>query len=276
MIGRSDAFFASMDVLLSALSHGLKPWLLSLILPPGPPLLLLLSGALLLRRRPALARSCVWLGTIGVWLGCTSGAAAVAQLALLGRSPALTASQLRDLRLMPATAVLVLGGGARQEAVEYGGPTLKPLTMERLRYGAWLARQSGLPLAFSGGIGWSGHASDASEASLAARIAEQEFGLPLLFAEGGSRDTRQNAALSMPLLRAHGIRHVLLVTHELHMARSLRAFAELDGELKLTAAPLALLPSGPPNSLGDWLPSAEGYARMRYVLYEWLGLRLGH
>lgn len=265
-----------MDTLLSTFSHGLKPWLLSLALPPGPPLLVLMAGALLLRRRPTLARCCVWLGTVGVWLGCTSGAAAWAQLALVGRSPALSATQLRDLRLMPDTAVLVLGGGARQEAAEYGGPTLKPLTMERLRYGAWLARQLGLPLAFSGGIGWSGHAGDASEASLAAQIAEQEYGLTLLFAEGGSRDTRQNAALSLPLLRAQGIRRVLLVTHELHMARSLRAFAELDSELKLTAAPLALLPVARPDSLGDWLPSAEGYARMRYVIYEWLGLRLGH
>lgn len=265
-----------MDALLPALSHAIKPWLLSLALPPGPALLLTLAGALLLRRRPLLARGCVWLGMVGIWLGCTSGAAALAQLALLGRSPVLAASQLRELGVAPGTAVLVLGGGARQEATEYGGPTLKPLTMERLRYGAWLARQSGLPLAFSGGVGWSGRSSDASEASLATRITEQEYGLALLFAEGGSRDTRQNAALSLPLLRAHGIRHVLLVTHELHMPRSLRAFAEADSELRLTAAPLALLPDGAPDSLGDWLPSAEGYARMRYVIYEWLGLRLGH
>jgi uncharacterized SAM-binding protein YcdF (DUF218 family) len=49
-----------------------------------------------------------------------------------------------------AKAVVILGGGIRHNAPEYGGDTLATLTLERVRYGARVARLTGLPILVSG------------------------------------------------------------------------------------------------------------------------------
>ena len=96
-------------------------------------------------------------------------------------------------------------------------------SLERLRYGLWLAGQTGAPVAFSGGIGYAQEGSTA-EAKVAAKIAADEFGRPIRWVESESRDTRENAALTMALLKPAGINHIVLVTHGYHMPRALRAF----------------------------------------------------
>ena len=48
-------------------------------------------------------------------------------------------------------AIVILGGGVRRHAAEYGGDTLGQLTLERVRYGARVARLTGLPVLVSGG-----------------------------------------------------------------------------------------------------------------------------
>jgi hypothetical protein len=65
----------------------------------------------------------------------------------------LSSEQIAELKKSPRTAIVVLGGGRRLLAPEYGVATLTPRSIERLRYGVWLARETGLPLAFSGGVG---------------------------------------------------------------------------------------------------------------------------
>ncbi|MBK7593641.1 MAG: YdcF family protein, partial [Betaproteobacteria bacterium] len=50
-----------------------------------------------------------------------------------------------------AQAIVIPGGGVRRNAPEYGGDTLGRLTLERVRYGARLAKQTGLPLLVTGG-----------------------------------------------------------------------------------------------------------------------------
>ncbi|MCV2358731.1 YdcF family protein [Paucibacter sp. TC2R-5] len=173
-------------------------------------------------------------------------------------------------------AVLVLGGGARQYAPEYDGPSLNTISLQRLRYGVWLAKQIKAPLGFSGGIGWAARRQKDSEATIAQRIAQEEFGNSLRWAEGGSRDTRENAALSLQMLRADGIKKIVLVTHEQHMPRSLRAFsAAAQGDIEILAAPVGLQRDGK-SELRDWMPSDDGILRVRFAIYEWIGLQTGH
>jgi uncharacterized SAM-binding protein YcdF (DUF218 family) len=264
--------------MLDGLLPALKPWLLALALPPAPGLMLALLGAGLLQRRRRSGWPIMLCALLSIWLGCTEAAADRLRVWLLGPMEALSPMQAEQLRAAPATAVLVLGGGALQNSAEYGGATLKPLTLERLRYGAWLARRLELPLAYTGGVGWGGKEDAVAEAPLARQVVEQEYGMKLLFAESQSRDTRENAQYSLPLLKQHGIQRVLLVTHVQHMPRSLRAFRVLADEktLALEPAPAGSRASGLPLVVGDWLPSAQGYAQCRYALYEWLALRLGH
>ena len=81
-------------------------------------------------------------------------------------------------------------------------------------------------------------AGGSTEAAIADRIAREEFGLPLRWREDRSRDTRENAAASVRLLRAAGVRRIVLVTHAWHMPRALRAFQEADPDLPVSPAPV--------------------------------------
>lgn len=254
----------------------LKPLLLPLLLPPIPLMFMMLAGAGLLRRSRRWGRLLLLAGALVLWMACTEIGAASLQRLLLGPERALDGATLAAVRAAPSgTAVLVLGGGARQDAPEYGGPTLKPLTLERLRYGVWLARQTGLPLGFSGGVAPYLREQAVSEAVLARRIAQEEWQLPLRWAEERSRDTRENASLSLPLLQRDGVRRVLLVTHVQHMPRALRAFREAaGGAVEIVPAPMGLRATSP-FVAGDWLPGGESLQKTRYVIYEWLGLLSG-
>lgn len=267
------------DLLLALGAENWKPVLTVLLLPPVPWLLLVLLGALLLRARRALGALLIATALAGLWLGSTVAVAEWSQRVVLAPPPALSASDIarikREVAAGKPVVVLVLGGGREPLAPEYAGANLPPLALERLRYGAWLAKATGAPLAFAGGVGHAQGSSGPSEADVAARIAQAEFGVPMRWRDSVSRDTRENAARSLVLLRAAGVREVLLVTHGWHMPRAQRAFARAArDDVRIVAAPMGLAPAGMLPLL-RWMPSEEGSALMRRVWREQLGLWLG-
>ena len=170
---------------------------------------------------------------------------------------------------------MVLGGGRQVLAPEYGISTLNARSIERLRYGLWLSRETNLPVAFSGGVGH-GARPGPSEAEIAARIAEREFNRPLRWTEGESRDTRENAVKTVALLREQGIETIVLVTHNYHMRRALRNFqrAAEGSKVKIVAAPLGLPMPGRISAL-QWLPGLDGFEDTQLALHEWLGYLVG-
>jgi len=260
---------------LTLLYPELKPFLVAVSLPPGPFLALSLVGAALLRRHRWRGRLVLSLGMLGIWLSCTEGFAQILAEKLVHATPAVSAETLQQLKLESQAggklAVLVLGGGARSNVPEYQGPALKLVSEERLRYGVWLSRQIDAPLGFSGGIGWGARNLSISEASAAKSSAQETYKLPLRWAEGQSRDTHENAQLSMAMLRADGIQTVVLVTHDLHMPRAMRAFSQANpSQMRLVAAPVGYRRDGP-FDWQDWSPTEEGLPRVRYAIYEWLG-----
>ncbi len=254
-----------------------KPLLAALLFPPLPFLVLVLAGARLMFRRRGLAWLLLLLGVAGVWLGSTSVVGGGLARWLLKPPPALTESQTAELRRTPRAAIVVLGGGRRHDAPEYGVATLNSTGLERLRYGLWLSRQTGLPVAFSGGLA-PGSEPGATEADIASRIAEREFGRPLRWTEAESRDTRENAIKTVSLLAPQGIEHIVLVTHAYHMRRSLRNFdralVAAGVSMRVTAAPMAV-PGRLEVTLLDWLPSTAGFAQTRRALHEYVGLLAG-
>ena len=181
----------------------LKPYLTALVLPPASLILMLLLGLWLGRRRKGLGRTLVFSAISLLWLLSTSGAASWIQTYLLRPPPALGLLDLAKLKTelkgQPAM-IVVLGGGRRAYAPEYGAAGLKPRTAERLRYGIWLSRETGLPLAFSGGVGH-GALPGATEGEVAARVAREEYGRPLKWVEDRSRDTRENARMAVAMLK---------------------------------------------------------------------------
>src|SRR3569832_2142125 len=85
-----------------------------------------------------------------------------------------------------AQAIEVLAGGRYERAPEYGGDTISTLTLERLRYGVHLQRETRLPLLMSGG-----NPDDdvLPEAALLYEAAVYEFAVPVWLTEERSRTT---------------------------------------------------------------------------------------
>lgn len=256
-----------------------KPLLTALLLPPVPLLLLVLLGARLILPRRGLGWCVILVGTALLWLSACTGTAQWLTRLALHPPGALGAERIRELKAdaqahHSATTIVVLGGGLEAYAPEYGVSSLRPASLERLRYGVWLGRETGLPVAFSGGVGWA--QSDApAEAQIAARIAASEFGRPLKWIEDDSRDTRENAARTLALLKPQGVRRIVLVTHAYHMPRALRHFERAaDGTVAIEPAPIALARRGDLPAL-SWLPTGEGFSDTRHVLRELLGRLAG-
>ena len=249
---------------------GFKTLLLAAALPPAPMLLLAAWGGWRLRRARRFGGLMLGLALVGVWLSATEAAGELLSRAV-GQPAVLTPVQVKALRGRKDGAVLVLGGGVKRHAPEFDAGVPARATAERLAYGVWLARRIDWPLAFSGGIGWTATDLRQPEAEIVARVAAEDYGLPLRWAEAKSRDTRQNAAHTLPMLAAAGVKQVALVTHGAHMRRALRAFEAEAAPLGLTVLPAPIdLRDDALGSFDDWCPSVEGFDRVRYVVYETL------
>lgn len=264
-----NSFFVSLGV------ESWKPIIGALLLPPVPLLLLVLIGARLLLPRRGLGWLVILFSVALLWLSTCTGAARMLSQLLLPAPAALSFDRIRALRADVAAkkpvAIVVLGAGTEPFAPEYGVSSLRYPSLERLRYGVWLAGQTGAPIAFSGGTGWAQQGSTA-EARVAAKIAADEFGRPIRWVEDGARDTRENAANTMALLKQAGIDHVVLVTHGYHMARALRAFSEAAGPgVQIEPAPMGLARRVEAPEL-EWLPSSDGFRDIRQLLRERIGL----
>ncbi|MDK9703854.1 MAG: YdcF family protein [Sulfuritalea sp.] len=238
----------------------LKKLLAAAILPPAGPLLLALFGLWL-----ASSRSRRWrhggfalaIASLLTLFALSLPIVGNALMAPLEPYPPIAPEQLRRTQ-----AIVVLGGGSYYAAPEYGGDTVGHTTLERLRYGARLARQSGLPLLVTGGAPFGGKA----EAASMRETLEQDFGVKVRWVEAASRDTAENASLSAPMLKAAGISRIALISHGWHLPRAIPLF-EKQG-LEVVAAPTAFSTASP-SLVENLLPGAM--KRSRWALNEYLG-----
>lgn len=250
------------------LSLFIKKLLSALALPPLMPLACIAAGLLLARRRPRLGHNLAWFGLAILWLTSTQ-----ATLDLLAR-PLEDIPVLEERELARGEAIVILGAGIRRHALEYGGdPAPNRLALERLRYGAKLARDSRLPVLVSGGA----PLGVVAEAPAMAQSLREDFGIVPRWVEDASLDTADNARFSAALLKRAGIRRIVLVTHAAHMRRSAGEF-EAQG-VEVIPAPTGHLddrsPGDEPFRLGDvfdYLPSASAAYANWIVIHEWAGI----
>lgn len=237
----------------------LKKIFAALILPPISLLLLALFGLWLARRRPRLGSALAVLGLCVLLLLATPWVANEL-LRSLQVAPPPTPAELGE-----AQAIVILGGGAYRDAPEYGSDVVNDFGLERLRYGARLARQTGLPVAITGGAPSGG----TPEAAVMRDAMETDFRVAVRWLETESLDTRENATLLSPQLKSAGVTRIALVTHAWHMRRARNLF-EQQG---LTVVPAA---TGYAPALHDeiveWLPGAKALRKSQIALHEWLGL----
>ncbi|WP_418648072.1 YdcF family protein [Thauera butanivorans] len=248
---------------LSLLLFSLKKLAAAFALPPLLPLLPIALGLALLGRFPRLGRTLGWGGlALGLLL---SAPASVGWLVAQVEDPApLSADAIRN-----ADAIVILGAGRRAYAPEFGGETVSRLALERLRYGAHLARATGLPILVSGGAG----PGKTAEAVLMKAALEEDFGLTVRWVEERARDTRENARYASAILGTTGMRRILLVTHAAHMPRAQAEF-EAAG-LTVQPAPTGWLGNhNEPAAENSWLaelPNPHSTYAGWFALHEALG-----
>jgi uncharacterized SAM-binding protein YcdF (DUF218 family) len=231
----------------------------TLVLPPAGPLIVALAGFALMPRRPRAGRALVIGGVLAMLLLSMPfvGALLLRTLEVPNR---LDAAQLSGAR-----AIVILGGGVRHHAPEYGGDTLGRLSLERVRYGARVAKTTALPVLVSGGTTVP---EIPTEASLMRAALENEFGVPVRWVEDQSRSTHENAQLSAAILKAEGIDRIVLVAHGFDMPRAIAEFADAG----VTAIPAATgISTGTTDTLADFVPSLPGLTSSYYAIYELLG-----
>ena len=243
------------------IDHHLVQIAQALILPPGGLVVLALLGLLLSRR--FLGKLLLLLSLASLYLLSTPYTAAW-----------LMASLERDLALPPEThtshgaqAIVVLGGGIRPNAPEFGGDTVSALTLERIRYAARLQRHTGLPVIASGG---NPEQRPRSDAWLMGQVLREEYGITPLALEEQSVSTWENGQYTGTLLRRLGLGKILLVTHAWHMPRALESFRRAG--IEVIPAPTAFASRRmDAEEPWQWLPSFQAFRDSRYALHEYLG-----
>jgi uncharacterized SAM-binding protein YcdF (DUF218 family) len=227
----------------------------SLVLPPTGLLLVAVLGLALWSRFPRAGITLVT-AAVATLLAISTPVVADSIVRLVDDSRPFSVADARD-----AKAIVILGGGIRPDAPEYGGDTLARLTLERVRYGARVARLTGLPVLVSGGAVLGGE----PEALLMRDALENEFGVPVRWVETASRTTHENAVRTAEILRSEGIGRVVLVAHGFDMRRATAEFAAQGIE----TVPAATGISGSEGySIRDFLPSMQGLDRSYFGLYE--------
>jgi uncharacterized SAM-binding protein YcdF (DUF218 family) len=216
----------------------------------------------------ALARKQQW----AYWLALCSfaflvllGTPAATRVAtgLLGESAPLSRAQIAALSRNDAL-IVVLTAGKRRAAEYPHGETASSHGVERARYGAWLAKATGLPLAVSGGLP---RGSGRSEAVVTTDFIELELNQKVALIEGESINTRDSAKRLAQMLPAKKPT-IVLVTDFIHMPRSARAF-EAAG-LPVIRAPMGFQYSTELRPV-DYLPSPRGFETATLVYHELIG-----
>ena len=241
----------------------LKPYLTAVVMPPASLLILILAGSFLIKLNARLARLIILSSVAALWLLSTNVFSVWLHNAVVPEYPKVTAELLKEKSVQ---AVVVLGAGV-VTGLPGGEQQMSRTSLERLRLGAQLARQTGLPLVFSGGSGWGAKDASVSEAEVAEAVLLNAFGMRLNFKESSSRDTQENAANSWELLSKQGITKIAMVTHTTHMPRGSGEFKRVGFDVIEAAVGQPTLGS---ETVLSWLPSASNLELSQSLLRELL------
>ncbi len=235
----------------------------NIIFPPGVILLGFALGLLLLKRAPKTARTLLWSAlTCGYLLSTPLVANFLNQS--LDIYPTLKPDALAHY---DASAIVILSADRYPNATEYDDDTVGRETLVRLRYGAYIHRQTQLPIIVSGG-----DVHDQGGKTLAQVMADSlnsDFNIQSVVREGSSKTTAENARYTQKILNNLGVERVFLVTTSRHMPRAVKSF-EQQGIHVIPA------PTLPTQSDHPWfmqlIPAAYALHNSRKALHEWLGL----
>jgi uncharacterized SAM-binding protein YcdF (DUF218 family) len=233
----------------------------SFFIPPGLFISVLIALSIGLYKKQRTAAKLLWAVTCFIYLFTTPLAASV----LLG--------SLEHRYSLPAAVqgdvIVVLGGGAIGSTPDVDGiGSLTGTTLTRVVAAYKLHKKTGLPIIVSGGQVFKDSGNEA-------RIAKRyllSLGLPesAVIAEDKSRNTKENAAYTLDVLKQKGFTQPILVTSASHMPRAAAQFNQLN--VQLLPYPVGFLVSQPyPVTISSFLPSADALLKNSLAAKEYLG-----
>jgi uncharacterized SAM-binding protein YcdF (DUF218 family) len=263
-----------------SISWAVRNLLSELLTPPGIWIVWVLLMLFLIKKHELIKKSLITVGLVMIWVTSTNYFA-VHFTNIVGHwinwPPHITSTASYSNDLLNGNsenpqAIVILGGGRRKGALEtppdYQQQDLSSSSIERLRYGVRLARQTKLPILVTGGTPDKASKQELSEAFMMKLVLEQELSLSPQWLEDQSNTTQENAIRSAEILKKEGIKSIYLVTHFWHMPRA-KAVFEKEG-LNVIEASMGFYQKTAFNPL-DFYPSSEGFQRTRWIWHEILG-----
>jgi uncharacterized SAM-binding protein YcdF (DUF218 family) len=253
-----------------------------LLTPPGIWIVWVLLMLFLIKKHELIKKALIMVGLVMIWVTSTNYFAVqftnLAGYWLTWPAPLPEENMLSDLTKSGTQlnhqlqAIIILGGGRRKGAIEvptdYHQQDLSSDSLQRLRYGARLAKQINLPILVTGGAPDKTDLKDLTEAQVMKIVLEKEYSISPKWIEDQSNTTQENALRSSEILKKDAIQSIYLVTHFWHMPRA-KAVFENQG-LKVVEAPMGFYQKKAFTPL-DFYPSTEGFQRTRWVWHEILG-----
>lgn len=240
----------------------LHRFLQSFLLPPLNSLLIILLGVFFFKLQRNKRYALILFGVFTLYLQATPYFAFY-----LNKMIAPEPMHLNQLK--NAQAIVLLGGGVNNSAIEYGVNAVSSNdTLARIRYAAYLAKKNpDLPIFTSGG------AIDTknSEASLMKASLQDEFDVENdIYLEPDSKTTKENAKYTSHLLQQYKFSRVVLVTSASHMRRASALFQE--NGIQVIPAPTGFFSLGYTTMPILWfIPTAQAMATTSAVIHELIG-----
>ncbi len=239
----------------------MKPIIEAFLLPPG---LFVLIGVISLALCSRWTGRLLFLLNLSALYLLSTPVVGTYLMSTLERSKVVSEAEIQAFQ---PQVILVPLSNRNTHAPEYGGQTVGPDSLQRLRYAAYLHRRTGLPVLLSGG-----QTADLGPPSteLGRRVLEQEFQLSAATVETENSSGDGNARLNNPLLARIGGRRVLLATHAWHIKRAserLRA----QGLAVLEAPTVITLPISDARDPKLWIPRLWALALSKRSMQERMG-----
>lgn len=165
-----------------------------------------------------------------------------------------------------AQAIVVLGGGLRDNKELYHNLTVPGLVLERMRYAAYLHKETELPILISGAS-----PNGNSEAQIMAQEFFSFFGIQTKWLEQRAVNTIQNAQFSKEMLERENINKIILVTNQWHMQRAKLLFERQGFQVYPASVGSGITPEGYGLNFMHFVPQAGALAANSQLVKEWIG-----
>lgn len=166
-----------------------------------------------------------------------------------------------------AQAIVLLGAGIRDSQELFSKISVTELGLERMRYAAYLQKETQLPLLITGSA-----YNGTSEADAMAKELAYFFNTPTTWIENKATTTKENALFSQAILVNQQIKKIILITQQWHMPRAKYLFEQAGFEVIPASVGYGIVPEHYALHFMHFIPQAGALHKNTLLLKEWLGL----